>query len=121
MAGVISAPLPADCCRGGRTRNSGSSPASPSECSGDGDGRYRRAAEQGHAPAQDNLGRLYLKGRGVKKDYALAYMWLELAISNGRKSAAKYLNQVVKTMTQEQISNARMLARTCAVNDYKGC
>ena len=33
---------------------------------------YRKAADQGHAGAQANLGRLYLQGRGVFKDTAKA-------------------------------------------------
>ena len=40
---------------------------------------YRKAAEQGYAVAQYNLGRLYDDGRGVPQDYAEAYFWLDLA------------------------------------------
>jgi hypothetical protein len=40
---------------------------------------YRKAAEQGDAPAQVCLGLLYYEGRGVPPDYAQAYFWFYLA------------------------------------------
>ncbi len=40
---------------------------------------YRRAAEQGNALAQSNLGATYHNGEGVPQDYVLAHMWLNLA------------------------------------------
>jgi eukaryotic-like serine/threonine-protein kinase len=36
---------------------------------------YRKAADQGFAKAQKNLGDMYLFGRGVDKDYAQAVIW----------------------------------------------
>ncbi|MFC1813787.1 tetratricopeptide repeat protein, partial [Thermodesulfobacteriota bacterium] len=36
---------------------------------------YRKAAEKGHFRAQNNLGRMYLEGRGVKRDYQKAMAW----------------------------------------------
>jgi TPR repeat protein len=36
---------------------------------------YRKAAEQGHADAQNNLGFSYSQGHGVPKDYAAAVSW----------------------------------------------
>ena len=40
---------------------------------------YRKAANQGHAAAQNNLGLLYEDGRGVPQDYVQAHMWFNLA------------------------------------------
>ena len=40
---------------------------------------YRRAAEQGVAEAQYNLGHMYRMGFGVPQDYVLAHMWYNLA------------------------------------------
>mgnify|MGYP003730394743 CR=1 FL=1 len=51
-----------------------------------GHGWYRLAAEQGHASAQNNLGWMYLKGRGVRQDNTYAHMWLSLAASKGKKN-----------------------------------
>ena len=42
---------------------------------------YRRAAEQGHARAQYNLGGMYAEGRGVPPDAVEAHMWLTIAAS----------------------------------------
>lgn len=44
---------------------------------------YRRAAEQGNAEAQGNLGLMYLDGKGVLQDNIRAYIWLHTAASQG--------------------------------------
>lgn len=44
---------------------------------------YRKAAEQGHAPAQNNLAILYETGRGVVQDHAQAALWYLRAASQG--------------------------------------
>ncbi|MDA1310441.1 MAG: hypothetical protein O2985_12665, partial [Proteobacteria bacterium] len=40
---------------------------------------YRKAAEQGDASAQNNLGIMYRNGKGVPQDNVLAHMWWSLA------------------------------------------
>ena len=40
---------------------------------------YRKAAEQGHASAQFNLGCAYASGRGLPQDYAEAVKWYRKA------------------------------------------
>ena len=42
---------------------------------------YRRAAEQGDATAQSNLGAMYAEGLGVPQDAVEAHMWLTIAAS----------------------------------------
>ncbi len=44
---------------------------------------YRKAADQGYAPAQDSIGDLYYYGRGVKQDYAQAAAWFRKAADQG--------------------------------------
>jgi hypothetical protein len=44
---------------------------------------YQKAAEQGNAKAQFNLGIIYSLGQGVKKDRNLAKMWVSKACENG--------------------------------------
>ena len=44
---------------------------------------YRRAAEQGNAQAQYNLGSLYEAGNGVKKDLGKAIEWFRKAAKQG--------------------------------------
>ena len=44
---------------------------------------YRKAAEQGYASAQCNLGDCYKQGNGVTKDYAEAVKWFRKAAEQG--------------------------------------
>ncbi len=44
---------------------------------------YRKAAEQGYAKAQYNLGNMYREGEGVKQDYAKAVRWYTKAAEQG--------------------------------------
>jgi TPR repeat protein len=48
---------------------------------------YRLAAEQGNASAQSNLGFMYTKGEGVRKDDAEAVRWYRLAAEQGYADA----------------------------------
>ena len=50
---------------------------------------YRRAAEQGHTPAQVKLATLYAEGAaGVAIDSVQAYMWLQAALNAARPMAS---------------------------------
>jgi TPR repeat protein len=51
---------------------------------------YRKAADQGHALAQYNLGLLYANGRGVAQDKAQARAWMQKAAA-GYENAKKWL------------------------------
>ena len=44
---------------------------------------YRKAADQGHAGAQSNLGNRYRTGQGVKQDSAAAVRWYRKAAAQG--------------------------------------
>ena len=48
---------------------------------------YRKAAEQNHADAQFNLGRLYGRGKGVDQSYEEARMWFRKAAEQGDADA----------------------------------
>ncbi|MCR5259748.1 MAG: sel1 repeat family protein, partial [Desulfovibrio sp.] len=48
---------------------------------------YEKAAEQGNAVAQANLGQLYSNGHGVRRDYAQARAWFEKAAEQGNAVA----------------------------------
>ncbi len=76
----------------------------------------RKAAEQGHAEAQNNLGFRYANGEGVPQDYAQAHMWFNLAASRyptgeDRDQSVKNRDIVAERMTPAQISEAQKLAR----------
>ena len=48
---------------------------------------YRKAAEQGHALAQYNLGVCYVHGNGVREDVAEAFKWIKKSAEQGFKEA----------------------------------
>ena len=64
---------------------------------------YRRAAEQGHAGAQLNLGIMYKIGEGVPEDLAEAAKWLQKAADQGKEKAKKPLEQVLRQLEQAGI------------------
>jgi hypothetical protein len=76
---------------------------------------YRLAAEQGNAPAQNNLGVMYAKGEGVPQDYVQAHKWANLAAANQadperRKNSDELRDMVASRMTPAQIDRAQQLA-----------
>jgi hypothetical protein len=48
---------------------------------------YLKAAEQGHAEAQHNLGTMYQSGLGVGQDHAKAVQWYQRAAEQGYAAA----------------------------------
>ena len=55
---------------------------------------YRKAAEQGHASGQNNLGWMYKKGYGVAKNYKKAVYWYRKACDNGYMNACENLEKL---------------------------
>jgi TPR repeat protein len=58
---------------------------------------YQKAADQGDAAAQCNLGVMYEKGRGVKKDETEAVKWFQKAADQGNAPAQFNLGFMYKT------------------------
>ena len=57
---------------------------------------YRKAAEQGYAEAQYNLGAMYFTGGGVHQDFHLSKEWFGKACDGGVQEGCgqyRYLNQ----------------------------
>jgi TPR repeat protein len=52
---------------------------------------HRRAAAQGHAEAQTNIGMLYMDGEGVEQDHAEAAKWFLLGAEQGDRRAQNNL------------------------------
>ena len=71
---------------------------------------YRKAAEQGFAQAQYNLGVMYYFGEGVSVNSIKAYMWWSLAMEQGNESATENLNIIKEVMSSAEISIAQELA-----------
>ena len=55
---------------------------------------YQKAAEQGLAHAQYNLGVMYEEGRGVKQDYIKAVEWWQKAAEQGHSYAQNNLGNM---------------------------
>jgi len=66
---------------------------------------YLKAAEQGFAPAQSNLGRIYYEGLGVPRDLA-APTPIGIAFDAGRSR-----DRLAARMTPDQLAEARRLVR----------
>ena len=71
---------------------------------------FRKAAEQGDAKAQYNLGLCYGHGDGIAKDPVEAYMWLSVAAAAGEGEALLRRYPISREMSAEQIAAARRLA-----------
>jgi TPR repeat protein len=52
---------------------------------------FRKAAEQGNALAQFNIGVSYSKGKGVPRDLRQARLWMQKAAAGGNDDAKKWL------------------------------
>lgn len=57
---------------------------------------YSKAAEQGDAYAQFNLGVKYYKGEGVKRNPSKAKEWFRKACDNGEQDACDALRKLEK-------------------------
>jgi TPR repeat protein len=55
---------------------------------------YRKAADQGDAHGQNNLGLMYAKGRGVAKDEAEAVSWYRKAADQGNADGQNNLGRM---------------------------
>ena len=51
---------------------------------------YRRAADQGYAQAQYNLGICYSNGQGVEQDHTVAFTWFSQAADQGFAKAQRH-------------------------------
>ncbi len=79
----------------------------------------RKAAEQGDAGAQYNLGVMYDNGRGVPQDYAEAYFWHELAFVDADssfdgldlKDIAKGQTEAASHLTPDELSQVQARAQ----------
>jgi len=63
-----------------------------------------KAARQGSAKAQFDLGDMYYSGISINKDIQLAYLWFNLAAAQGIEKAVSLRDIVVKLLTYDQIA-----------------
>jgi hypothetical protein len=86
---------------------------------------FRKAAGQGYASPQNNLGLMYERGRGVRKDVVRALMWYTVAAAmlNGDegKTAMMRRDHLTSQMPASQIEQAQEMARRCQQSQFKEC
>lgn len=68
-------------------------------------------ANEGHAPAQYNVGRMLYYGQGKRRDTIEAYKWFLLASENGIRRSAKAVRIASERMTRPEIVEATIRAR----------
>ncbi|MGN5005480.1 tetratricopeptide repeat protein [Aeromonas sp. 82P] len=71
---------------------------------------YRKAAEQGDAKAQYNLGWMYGNGQGVELDFKQAYAWFSVAAVNGVGQAVEWRDRAASKLTPTALAEAQALA-----------
>jgi TPR repeat protein len=69
---------------------------------------YRKAADQGHAEAQYNLGVMYERGKGVGQSDPTAAQWYFKAAEQGHADAQKNLEQVHATEKKRRLQSAEL-------------
>ena len=62
---------------------------------------YLKAAIQGHAYAQNDLGNAYYRGHGVKQDFATAFAWFKLSSEKGNFEAITNLKLFTEIQIEE--------------------
>jgi hypothetical protein len=72
---------------------------------------FRKAADEGDAQAQTELGSMYAFGLGVPKDEAEAYKWYLLAAAQGNEQARRGIDLIEKRLTPEQRAEGQRMAR----------
>ena len=70
---------------------------------------FERAAASNLAEAQYNLGLLHQHGLGVEKNVPMAFKWFSLAVANQNAAAGKALDQLIPTMTADEITRGKQL------------
>ncbi|HEY9946201.1 TPA: sel1 repeat family protein [Neisseria meningitidis] len=83
-----------------------------------------QAAEQGDADAQNNLGAMYYKGRGVRRDDAEAVRWYRQAAEQGLAQAQYNLGWMYaerRGVRQDRALAQEWLGKACQNGNQDGC
>ena len=75
---------------------------------------FARQANDWDSASQNNLGVMYENGQGVPMDYALAYMWYNLAAAIDDLAAKKSRDELARKMPPTQIAEAQAMSREWA-------
>jgi hypothetical protein len=82
---------------------------------------FRPLARQGNAKAQAAIGAMYRRGQGAAKSSARAFMWLSLAAARGDATARTEMTEMSRTMSAEELAQAREKMQACEASDYRNC
>jgi hypothetical protein len=61
--------------------------------------------------AQANLGQMYARGEGVRRDNAEAYKWLRIATDQKEPTAANYLGDWMRLISPVEVAEGERRAR----------
>ena len=67
---------------------------------------YQKAAQQGYALAQRNLGVMYMNGDGVEQNKALAYAWQSILAESGNVMDVRRRDSLQGQLTEAEIAEA---------------
>ena len=73
----------------------------------------KQAADNGHMLAQNNLGVLYMDGKGVLQDNLIAFVWFNIATANGDTFAPSNRDRIMKKLTKAELQEARSISKRC--------
>ena len=79
------------------------------------------SAEQGNAMAQAFISEAYKDGNGLPQSSLHAYVWANIAESNGSRLGGLQKKVLVLKMSRSQIQEAQRLSVKCVKQGYKGC
>ena len=82
---------------------------------------FKPLAAKGNAKAQHVIGVMYEKGQGVARNSVRALAWFSVAAKKGDREAKAKMQEISKTMTPDELSQARAMAVACEASDYRGC
>ena len=69
---------------------------------------YEKAAEQGDAVAQYNLGVMYENGQGVDRSDSMALRWFAMATKQGNNSAQAAINEILAKRRSSNQANEKL-------------
>jgi TPR repeat protein len=79
------------------------------------------AAKSGDPEAQRRLGDLYAKGWGVEKNALQAYVWYDMAAAGDDEQARHHRQQIIGTMTEQELAQAQKRAKEIASHIPSSC
>jgi TPR repeat protein len=81
---------------------------------------FRPLAAKGNNSAQKLLAKIYHKG-DTTRNSVRAYMWYDIAASQGDADAEAERELVARNMSAQQIEDARAMAQRCLSSHYARC